>query len=432
MVEFPVEKRKEYQQWEHLEGFSVEEIGRHNYEHLVDIETWSRASGSPVPNSCQIPFAYPRKSLPLSLKLDRWVENRSRYVLDVTNSHLFKFEVELPPKEIPEFIPEFFSIGKVLTWAVREQFNLGQVDFFMISCALRDIASTASLGRKGDWEYAVVCNKGKIFIEQIVHDSQRYWTDGLDDPPGHDYWRSLENPPIRPVQGKNDPEEMTYVIPDFDYPDDTKRHWELMKYGKKFEDVLRSEGPGNPLYNGEDKKMKWAKSNKLLTLGDHKIITATRLSCQEPNGPIDSQENMVEIKTMFPLSKERFSQMKALSLWIHCALVGIDAVYCGFRHMNGQLIGIRKFTMTELAELGKDYWSPNEILVFLDTFLSWMKEKLNKDSVRNKEEAWLEDELNRDEGAMFTLSYSGDEYIRLEKDEHPELRKIVTERYSWT
>ena len=409
----------------------MDEVGRHNYEHPVEIETWSRASGSPVPNSCQIPFAYPRKSLPLSLKLDRWVENRSNYFLDVTNSHLFKFKVKLPPKEIPEFIPEFFSIGKVLTWAVREQFNLGQIDFFMISCALRDIASTASLGRKGGWKYAVFCHRGKIFIEAIINDSQRYWKDGLDDPPGHDYQRFLCKPPIRPVQGENGSEEISYFIPKFDYSGDIKRHCELLKYGKKFEDVLRSEGTGNPLYNGEDKKMKWAKSNKILTLGDHKIITVTRLSCQEQNGPIDSQENMVEIKTMFPQSKEKFSQSKALSLWIHCALVGIDAVYCGFRQEDGQLIGIRKFTMTELAELGKDYWSPNEILVFLDTFLLWMKDTLNKDSVRNKE-AWLEDELNRDEGAMFTLSYSGDEYIRLKKDEHPELRKIIIERYSWT
>ena len=426
---FPVKKREEYQQQKWRKGFSVEEVGRHNYEHPVEMETWSRASGHLVPKSCQIPFVYPNISLPLSLKLDRWVDNHKDYILDVTNDHLFDFEVELPPKEMPEFIPEIFSIGKVLTWAIREQFDLKQVDIFMISCALRDIASTATLDRTAEWEYAVFCYKGNIFIEKTVDDSQRYWKYGLDAPPNYDYWRFLDNPKILPVQSENNSEEISYIIPDFDYSDDTKMHWELLKYGKKFEDVLRSKGAGNPEYNGEDKNIKWAKSNKLVTLGDHRIITATRLTCQEPGGPIDSQENIVEMRTMFPRSKEHFSRSEALSLWIHCALVGIEAVYCGFRCEDGQLIGIRKFTMNELAELGKDYWSPAEVLVFLDTFLLWLKEKVNKDPVRIKEEVRLKEEVSVDEGAMYTLIYSGDGDIRLEKDEHPELKKIVTERY---
>ena len=436
LAEFSVKRRENYKQWRKKE-FSVEEVGRHNYESLVDLETWSKESGNPVPESCQSPFVYPPKSLPVSLKLNRWVEHSHIRFRDIDYDHLPDFEVELPPKEIPEFIPEFFSVGKILSWAMREEVDLEHVDMFILSCALRDIASIATLGRWiGNWEYAVFCYKGKIFIDRTVGSSERYWKEGLNDPVSYDHWKLLKEPPSEPLVRKKADSETEYefiglIVPYFDYSVAKKMMWAPIKYGKKFEDVLRSGGPGNPRYNGVDKRLRMAKCNKLIDLSGLKIMTATRLSCQEPKGLIDTPENMVEMKTTVHHSKEKFAKFKALSLWIHCALVGIDSVYCGFRTKDGQLTDVKKYTMTELAELGKDYWSPNEILVFLDTVLSWLKEKLNKDAVRNKkEDDWLKDELKCEDGASFTLSYSGDERIRLEKGDHPELKKIVTERYN--
>ena len=115
---FSVKRRKDYQQWRNKE-FGVQELGRHNYEDPVDLETWSKNSGAPVPKDCKIPFVHLPKSLPLSLKLNTCIMDSSfpSLVLDVTNDFTADFEIELPPKEMPEFIPEFFSIGKILMWA---------------------------------------------------------------------------------------------------------------------------------------------------------------------------------------------------------------------------------------------------------------------------------------------------------------------------
>ena len=428
-VEFYVKKPWEYKQSK-TKKFFVDELGRHNFEHFVDFETWSRDSGEPVPKACQIPFVYCPKSLPISLKMKRWWEDREWYFSDVTNN-FEGFEIDVPSKRIPEFIPEFFSIGKILTWALREQVNLTHVDFFCVSCALRDFASSATINRFNSkkWKYALFYFKGRIFIDREIDECERYWEYGLDHPFKFDHWsRVVDTPFIKVPTADDNPDGAQIFVPEFDLPCDIL-HREHLKYGKKFEDVLRTGGPGNPLYNGRDKELEWAKCDKLVSLSDHKIMTATRVSCQEPNGIIDSQENHVEMKTMYPHSDEDFAKYKALKLWIHCALVGIDAVYCGFRTVDGTLHKIKKYTMSELAGLGKQYWSPNEVLTFLDTFLSWLRETLNVNKVRRKKgEEWLHDYINFDEGATFTLS-SGSECIRLEKADHPELRKIVKERF---
>ena len=378
LVEFSVKQRWEYR-YSQTKKFIVGELGRHNFEHFVDFETWSRDSGYPVPEACQIPFVYCPKLLPISLKLDRWSDDRKWYFNDVTND-IDQVEIEVPSKSIPEFIPEFFSIGKILTWALREQIDLTQVDFFCVSCALRDFASTAITNRynRRKWEYALFYFKGRIFIDRVIDECERYWEYGLDAPFKFDHWSCVQDTPFIKVPIADDnPDGAQNFVPEFDLTCTDIFHKELIKYGKKFEDVLRSGGPGNSLYNGRDKELEWAKRDMLVSLCDHKIMTATRVSCQEPNGMIDSQENHVEMKTMFPRSDEDFAKYKSLKLWIHCALTGTNAVYCGFRTPDGTLLEIKKYTMSELAELGKEYWSPNEVLTFLDTFLSWLRETLN-------------------------------------------------------
>lgn len=167
-VEFSVKKPWEYRHSK-TKKFSVEELGRHNFEHPVDLETWSRKSGAPVPKACQIPFVYRPKSLPISLKLNRWCEDHQLYFSDVTND-LNEFEIEIPSKNIPDFIPEFFSIGKILTWALREQVDLSQVNLLCVSCALRNFASSAIINRYNGkkWDYALFYYKERIFIDIIV------------------------------------------------------------------------------------------------------------------------------------------------------------------------------------------------------------------------------------------------------------------------
>ena len=438
-VLFSVKRRKEYNKFKKEINFSVEELGRHNKEYLVEIETWSKASGLPVPPSCKMPKLYLPNSLPLSLKLEKYFVDQSMYYRDATKIHGFK--VNLPPVEMPEFIGESFSIGKICSWALRENVDLKQTDFFILSRAFRDIAAAATIGRHSYWEYGVLCYKGKIFIEGTIPESERYWKRGLKKEPrnfidGNLFFVEKENGEIKiesinPTSDYKRREKLMTMAPKLiELYKESKINSELGKYGCKFEDILRSGGPGDPLYNGKNTEFQMAKCNKLISICGHKIMTATRISGQEPCGPIESPENHVEMKTMFRLSKEKFASIKSQSLWIHCALVGVDAVYCGFRCMDGTLTEIKKYTMDELVDIGKDYWNPNEILTFLDTFLSWLKEKLNKNAVRSRRhKSWLKDELSCEEGSTFTLSYSGDGYISLEKGDHPELKKVISERY---
>ena len=309
-VEFSVKKPWEYRQSK-SKKFTVQELGRHNFEHPVDIETWSRESGVAVPKACEIPLVNPPKSLPISLKLERWTEDRLWYFRDATNENK-AFEVVVSTKQIPEFIPEYFSIGKILTWATREKIDLKQVNFFTVSAALRDFASSATVNRfnRRKWSYSLFFYKGRIFIDAIVENYERYWEYGLDNPPGNHHWSLVQGTTYIKVPTNDvNPEGTRVFVPEFDFPSDMKYHRELTKYGKKFEDVLRSGGPGNPLYNGSDKDFDDAKCDMLISLGDHKLMTATRISCQEPNGMIDSQENHVEMKTMFPHSDEDFAQV---------------------------------------------------------------------------------------------------------------------------
>ena len=58
---------------------------------------------------------------------------------------------------------------------------------------------------------------------------------------------------------------------------------------------------------------------------------------------------------MFPFTQEKFAKFKSRSLWIHCALVGISTVYCGIRSADGNLIDVIKYSMEELADIGKEY-----------------------------------------------------------------------------
>ena len=416
--------------------FSVKELGLHGCsEDMVDIETWSKTSGHAIPEDFELPFINPPRSLPLSLKLKRWTGERVYMYLDVTNyEHLGRYKVKLPPKPMPEFIPEFFSIGKLLTWAMREQTDVSQIDFFVQSAVLRDIASAQFHELSSPWKCAVFNFKGRIFIDRSVHDDERYWMKGLDERP-QNYGKCIKTPHplftlklwgIKPKRF-----HLNSIGKDIHYSQKFLTHQDLIKYGKKFEDVMKCGGPGDPDYSGERDELKCF---KLISLCNHKIATVARKVCHDID-PISNQIIHIELKTIFPQKYEtyaRISSIKALKLWIHCYLVGVETVYCGFRDLDGTLIEVKKYTMDYLADIGKNYWTPNEVLGFLDSFLSWLKEKLNSNAVRrmySSKECLSRAELESDVGETFTLSHDGDGCIQLYKECHPELRKIISERY---
>ena len=419
---FTVKWRKEYRQNKEKK-FTVEELGRIFRSNPLEIKTWSKASGLPIPEVCRVPFVNPPKLLPLSLRIDRWVEDLENYFFDVTSPQLGGFKIKLPPKDVAEieFLNMFDSTEKCLIWALREGADVGyDIDFFIQAKSLRIIASSAY--QRVDWKYAVLLLKEKIFIDRIIDEDDKFWKRGLSEP-DFQYKKNFRMPidPSEYIGGS------PISVPHCSYSEEFLRERDFTQYGKKFEDIMKSGGPGDPLYNGDDVDVR---STKLLTLENHKLVTVTRLSCQSPDGPVDSQENYVEIKTMFPFTQEKFAKFKSRSLWIHCALVGISTVYCGIRSADGNLIDVIKYSMEELADIGKEYWNPNEILTFLDTVLSWLKQKLNKTATRTKHgEEWLRAKISAEEAPTFTLSCDGHGYIKLSPEEHSGFRRVITEKY---
>ena len=399
--------------------FHIQEIGRTFKHHPVDIETWSKKSGQPIPEKCQIPFVRPPSSLPLSLKMDTWVEDDNQYYSDETNHHGNDFNIKIPPVDMPEFLPDVFAIEKCLTWALREKVSLSQVEFFAIGLALRNFAMAAYEPKSTRWAISLLHYKGKIFMAGFMKMELKYWLEGFHEPDS-DHGKIINDISSRMHKKLG-------CFPHIALKAAVMKDKELMKHGKKFEDVMKSGGPGNPLYRGEDTDIRCI---KLATLESHTILTTTRISCQSPDGPIDEQENYVEIKTMVPMKGETFARYKSCKLWIHCALLGVDTVYCGVRTLEGMLIDVRKYSIDELAAIGKNYWTPNDILTFLDNFLSWLKEKLNKNAVRNKRgEEWIKSKLDSEEASMFNLICMGDGFIRLTPGNNREFKKAITEKY---
>ena len=174
--------------------FHIEELGRTFKDHPVDIETWSKGSGYPVPEKCRVPFAYPPISLPLNLKMNRWVEDYDEYYFDFTNLHHNHFRVEIPPKDLPEFLPEVFTMERCLTWALREKVDLSHVEIFASGPALRSFAMTAYEHTSKPWALALLHYKGKIFMGGSIKEELKYWLRGLNAPDA-DHGKIIEQLP---------------------------------------------------------------------------------------------------------------------------------------------------------------------------------------------------------------------------------------------
>ena len=85
-----------------------------------------------------------------------------------------------------------------------------------------------------------------------------------------------------------------------------------------------------------------------------------------------------------------------------------------------------------MAQIGKDFWKPNEILTYLATVLNWLKTKLSTNSTRTKHgEEWLKSELDYEKGSTLNLSCAEDGFIRLTPGNYPEFKKVITEKFDW-
>ena len=344
-------------------NLTVREVGRHFGFHEVDMETWSTKSEEAIPSSCKIPRLNIPTDLPRSLHIDNWFDGGK----SETISSSFKVKAPRPATNVSEL---YTSLRYVLTWANREDFKLCcSVDAVICCSALRSISLTPC-HRRSAWEFAVYFYQNKLFI------------DSRERKPGEAEFLRHED------------------------HEDTFGRW-----GKKFEDVIRHGDHQNNSYRGQDVDVR---VNRIVTIGSRRILTTAKVSCQLADPDQEEVSNYIELKTHNELQNwqqtKGFNQYKSQKVWAHSALVGLQTVYFGLRTKEGELLEIRRHTTEELAQLGRNYWKPHQMLSFVDELLDWVSDI----SV---------------EGLTYTLSYDGDDIIELTWDDHPDLRNVVQEKF---
>ena len=337
----------------------VSDVGRFRKDNPDDeIETWSHHSGEPIPESCRI-GELEEATIVDPVRLDMAMEDRE-YSLMSTN--------------------KYFSAKFVLNWAEKEDFNLSNITF----CASRQqlkwmmmAAKTAHqpgarhpgarlpCARQGTECFLIYVFKGIIFIE-------------------------------------SDPKLV-----------DNGNEKNVCWWGKKYSDMMRSGGRGTPGFKGQDVQ---PRVTRVIDIGQHHILTASKVDCQYPGAEHDVPENYIELKTNLELkdkfSKDKFAGYKSREVWAHCTLGNVNTVYFGFRTWDGLLTSVVKYTADELEMIGAKFWRPTEMLSFLGHLLSWVRD-------------------NVEEGESYTLMFDGDTISLSEKD-HPMFVSVIQENYPGT
>ena len=251
------------------------------------------------------------------------------------------------------------SVDKILQWAEAVNYSMSEVDIVVGRSLIKKLCQTP-YNRKQGWKVKLYKYSNTLLLES-------------DDEP---------------------------------YIDDRYGKW-----GKVFEDVMRTGGRRTPGYACEDVDIRMT---RLVQLGPLKLLTNSSIGSQLPGGHQDVLENYVEIKTA-PISETEDDQRvkcekyKTRHIWAHCAPLGIDTVYIGRRTEEGDLKEIQKFTMKALEKVGRNEWYPVCMLSFLKELLCWVQYKTSN-------------------GMTYSLTYDGqvmNDPVRLVPGEQDDLVRIV-------
>ena len=252
----------------------------------------------------------------------------------------------------------YSSVDKILQWAEAVNYSMSEVDIVVGRSLIKKLCQTP-YNRKQGWKVKLYKYSNTLLLES-------------DDEP---------------------------------YIDDRYGKW-----GKVFEDVMRTGGRRTPGYSGQDVDIRMT---RLVRLGPLKLLTNSSIGSQLPGDHQDVLENYVEIKTV-PISETdkqrvKFNKYKTKNIWAHCAPLGIDTVYIGRRTEEGDLKEIQKFTMKDLEKVGRKEWHPNCMLTFLEELLCWLQNKTSN-------------------GMTYSLTYDGQGFndsVRLVPGEQDDLVRIV-------
>ncbi|XP_063687787.1 uncharacterized protein LOC134821050 [Bolinopsis microptera] len=223
--------------------------------------------------------------------------------------------------------PSYSSVDKILRWAEAVNYSMCEVDIVVGRSLIKKLCQTPYNRRQG-WKVNLYRYNNTLYLESA------------DKP--YVSWPGNER-----------------------YAD----------WGKVFEDVMRTGGRRTSGYACEDLDVRMP---RLVQLGSLKLLTNSSIGCQLPGDHQDVLENYVEFKTAISeTDKQRvnFKKFKSRNIWAHCAPIGIDTVYIGYRTEEGDLKEIQKFTMKDLEEIGTNEWKPECMLSFLEELLCWVQDK---------------------------------------------------------
>ncbi|XP_063687906.1 uncharacterized protein LOC134821165 [Bolinopsis microptera] len=258
------------------------------------------------------------------------------------------------------------SVDKILRWAEAVNYNMCDVDIVASRRLIRKLCQIP-YNRKDPWKAKLYKYNNTLYLES--DDTQ------LDGPV---FW-----------------------------PDDYRKYGE---WGVVFEDVMRTGGRRTAGYSCQDVDIRMT---RLVQLGHLKLLTNSRIPCRLPGDHQDVLENYVELKTAPVIETDRqhvnFERFQTRKFWAHCAPLGINKVYVGFRTEDGDLKAIQKFTMKDLERIASNYWRPECMLSFLKELMFWLQDKTSN-------------------GMTYSLNYDGQGFndpVKLVPGEQDDLVRIV-------
>lgn len=226
----------------------------------------------------------------------------------------------------------------ILRWIAENNFNLSSVDFVSWRGLLTKLLTTPYEKREG-WIVAASRYRGTWFLYDFDTEAKK----------------------LRESQRSEEEKEMAY-------------------WGYKFEQYVTSAKIGGkpnveaPVNNAEG-YCRVMKSK----VNEHSLIFAGEVDCLDV---MTSAPAYVELKTSLELRnqpmRDKFNRYKALKFWAQSFLIGIPRIVCGFRNDSGIVHTLETFQTLRIPNavsgLGRDSWSGDVCLRFLNQFLACVKQ----------------------------------------------------------
>lgn len=171
-----------------------------------------------------------------------------------------------------------------------------------------------------------------------------------------------------------------------DYPNKEK----FIYWGYKFENYMFAKTPNktpdlNETVNANEEFCVMFSTR----INDTLILYGAEVDGVDSNVVIDEENELlngvklVEVKTNRIISNQRGHRtflQKTMKWFCQSFLVGIDAIYVGFRDDRGIVRNLEKFSVNELPNKANGLWDKKNCLKFLDVFLKFVQEVIGNTS----------------------------------------------------